>query len=75
MLEKGHNGVRLSREELDKFICWIDLAVPFCGDYDEANAWTEDELKTYAAAMQKRAEQEALERRNIEELIREKDNK
>jgi hypothetical protein len=25
--------------------------------------------------MQKRAEQEALERRNIEELIREKDNK
>jgi hypothetical protein len=72
MLEKGHNGVRLTREELDKFICWIDLAVPFCGDYDEANAWTDEELKTYAATMQKRAEQEALDHRNIEELIHEK---
>ena len=27
---------RLSREELDKIATWIDLGVPFCGDYFEA---------------------------------------
>ncbi len=43
LLEAGHHGVKLSREELDKFACWIDLFVPYCGDYFEANAWnTED---------------------------------
>jgi len=33
MLKKGHNKVALSREELDKISCWIDLLVPYCGDY------------------------------------------
>jgi len=33
-----HKGVILSREEFDTFACGIDLGVPFCGDYREANA-------------------------------------
>ncbi len=38
MLEKGHEVVELSQREMDKIACWIDLLVPYCGDYIEANA-------------------------------------
>jgi hypothetical protein len=41
LLEAGHKDVRLSREEMDKIACWIDLLVPYCGDYAEANTWGE----------------------------------
>ena len=44
LLEQGHGDVKLSREEIDKIACWIDLLVPFCGDYLEANAWSEAEI-------------------------------
>ena len=37
-LEPDHYGVNLSQEEKDKVVCWIDLCVPFCGSYMEANA-------------------------------------
>lgn len=54
MLEEGHEGVRLSREELDKLGAWIDLGVPFCGDYVEANLWTADEMEKYRRYCAKR---------------------
>ncbi len=54
ILDQGHEGVRLSREELDKLGAWIDLGVPFCGDYIEANAWTPAELETYRRFLAKR---------------------
>ena len=47
LLERGHQGVRLSREELDKLSCWIDLYVPYCGDYTEANTWSDEEIEKY----------------------------
>jgi len=53
MLEKGHNKVALSREEMDRIACWIDLQVPFCGDYLEANAWSEAELARWRAEEEK----------------------
>ncbi len=53
LLEKGHNKVALSREEMDKIACWIDLQVPFCGDYLEANAWSEAELAKWRAEEEK----------------------
>ncbi|MCX7044292.1 MAG: hypothetical protein NTX50_02245 [Candidatus Sumerlaeota bacterium] len=74
MLEAGHNGVKLSREEMDKFACWIDLAVPFCGDYLEANAWSENEIQKYDHYLQKRKAMEQIERKNIEALITENGN-
>ena len=40
MLEQGHEKVKLSKEETDKLACWIDLGVPYCGDYAEGNIWT-----------------------------------
>ena len=72
LLEGGHRGVRLTREELRVIACWIDLAVPFCGDYLEANTWTAEELAKYRRFQEKRRRMEEAERRNIEELIAER---
>jgi hypothetical protein len=69
MLEEGHHDVRLSREELDKIACWIDLLVPYCGDYTEAHAWSDDELQKYEHYLEKRRSMEAIERKNITALI------
>jgi hypothetical protein len=70
LLEQGHGGVKLSREEMDKIACWIDLLVPYCGDYLEANAWSDEEMKKYSHFQEKRKRMEEIERRNIEEWIR-----
>ena len=42
MLRAGHNNVTLTAEELEKIVCWIDLAVPYCGDYTERFASSGD---------------------------------
>ena len=65
MIEAGHQGVCLSREEMDKLACWVDLLVPFCGDYTEAAAWTDEEVRKYARFLEKRRDMEAVERENI----------
>jgi hypothetical protein len=70
LLEQGHGDVKLSREEADKIACWIDLLVPFCGDYLEANAWSEAELQKYSHFLDKRKRMEEIERQNIEEWVR-----
>jgi len=69
MLAKGHNKVKLSREETDKLACWIDLLVPYCGDYTEAAAWNEGLRKKYDRYSAKRKRMEAEEARNIAALI------
>jgi hypothetical protein len=69
LLQKGHQGVKLSREELDKLACWIDLLVPYCGDYREANAWTEEEMKKYERYAEKRRAMEELEQQNIDAML------
>jgi hypothetical protein len=66
LLARGHYEVRLSREELDKLACWIDLLVPYCGDYLEANAWTDAERQTFQRYADKRKRLEELERREVE---------
>jgi hypothetical protein len=47
LLRAGHYEVQLSREEYEKLACWVDLAVPFCGDYREANLWNEKDREKY----------------------------
>lgn len=69
LLEQGHKGARLSPEEMEKLACWIDLLVPFCGDYTEASAWTPEEQEKYDHFLKKRQAMEALERQNIAALI------
>jgi len=68
ILEEGHKDVKLSQEEMDKIACWIDLLVPYCGDYIEANAWTQEEVDKYNHFMKKRERMEETERKNIEAL-------
>jgi len=61
LLDAGHEGVKLSREEMDTLVCWIDLAVPFCGDYTEAADWTQEEIDKYNHYLAKRRRLEQLE--------------
>jgi hypothetical protein len=70
MLKAGHHGVTLNQEELDKIACWIDLFVPYCGSYTEANAWTDQERQTYQRFADKRRQMQALETQAIQDLLR-----
>ncbi|HNX04430.1 MAG TPA: hypothetical protein PKI32_02960, partial [Opitutales bacterium] len=42
-LESSHYGVHVTDAEKRLVACWIDLAVPFCGSYGEANTWDRQE--------------------------------
>ena len=53
MLRKGHHRVKLETEEIEKLAAWIDLAVPFCGNYTEANCWSPQERDWYARQVRK----------------------
>ena len=68
--EKGHNDVKLSREEKEKIACWIDLLVPYCGSYDEAAAWSEGDWAKHNRYMAKRKAMEEFDRKNIQAYIR-----
>lgn len=46
-LETGHGGVRLTKDEIETVALWIDLLVPFVGDYKEANNWTQEDMEYY----------------------------
>ena len=69
MHEEGHNEVELSREEFDKLAAWIDLVVPFCGDYVEANAWNEGELKRAQERLELRRQMDQIERESVRAML------
>lgn len=69
MLAQGHRGVSLSPDELRTMACWIDLLVPYCGDYEEANAWAPEELEAYRHFAAKRRRMEQIETENIRSLL------
>ncbi len=68
-LAEGHYGVRLKAEDLEKLACWMDLQVPFCADYEEANVWTAEDKEKYRHFLDKRRRMEELERRNVAEWL------
>jgi hypothetical protein len=69
MLKNGHGKTNLSKKELDIISCWIDLQVPYCGDYKEANIWTEEEMKYYDYYLNKRKKSAKEDEENIQELL------
>ena len=69
MLEKGHNKVKLSQEEMDKIACWIDLLVPYCGDYTEATDWSPGELQKYDRFLLKRRRMQEIEWTGIHKML------
>jgi hypothetical protein len=75
LLERGHEDVQLSREELDKLSAWIDLGVPFCGDYVEANTWTDEERAKHDRYTAKRLRYDDEDRQNIADWIRYNDDR
>jgi len=60
MLERGHQGVKLGPDEIRTIALWIDLGIPYCGDYAEANAWTDSDRQWYEYNRKKRARAEAV---------------
>ena len=70
ILRKGHNDVKLSRAELDTIAAWMDLNVPFIGEYDAMNIWNDEQKKYFDEKMELRRRMEAIEQENIQEFIR-----
>ncbi len=62
-LDQGHNDIQLTKEERDKFCCWIDLIVPYAGDYME-DMW-EEETAIYQHWLDKRNAWLEIENQNI----------
>jgi hypothetical protein len=52
-LDKGH-AKGITDAEKCTLACWVDLGIPFCGDYFEANAWNEKELERWNYFSEKR---------------------
>ncbi|MEA1949900.1 MAG: hypothetical protein U9N87_00830 [Planctomycetota bacterium] len=70
LLDEGHYDVQLSREEMDKIACWIDLLVPFCGDYAEAANWGKQDRERYERLLGKRRKMESLDRASRARLMK-----
>jgi hypothetical protein len=68
LLEKGHYDVRLSREEYERIACWIDLSVPYCADYADANIWNPEEMKEFLHFVDKRKRMDDLDRESVRHL-------
>lgn len=64
-LEKGHGGTQLSKAEIETVALWLDLLVPFIGDYREANDWTQEEEDYYTYYEKKREEAVRQNEENI----------
>ena len=68
-LEPGHNGVKVSQAEKERVACWIDLCVPFCGSYTDANQWTPADTATYLYFEAKRTRLAEIEIDNIRKYV------
>jgi hypothetical protein len=68
LLSKGHEKVKMTRQEMDKIACWIDLALPHSGDWTEGMKPEDKEL--YMKVHNLRLEQAGREDANIKEYIK-----
>lgn len=64
-LEPSHYGVQVSDVEKRTIACWIDLLVPFCGSYTDANTWSSADKITYLYYLQKRRMNADAERLDV----------
>lgn len=63
--EASHYGVQVSDVEKRTFACWLDLLIPFCGSYPQANLWTDAEKAEFNYYQQKRAAYAEPERETL----------
>ncbi len=66
MLENKHSDVVLTDEEIRRISCWIDLAVPYLGTWDEH--LVPESKEKYDKAMAAKLTWEEIERQNIADL-------
>ena len=64
MLDKGH-APGVTDAEKRKLALWVDLGVPFCGDYLEANIWSEGERRRSDYTLEKRKRADAEDAANV----------
>ena len=69
MLQDEHGKAKLSREEYEKIAAWIDLAVPFCGDYLQANTWDDGDWRHHTYFAGRRRAQELFEAANVQAFV------
>jgi hypothetical protein len=67
LLKKGHEKVVLTREELDKIACWIDLALPHSGFWTEG--MTPEDEATYQRVWRRRENWNREEATNIDAYV------
>jgi len=72
ILDSGHHGVKLPQKAMDGLCAWIDLNIPYCGDYDEGNTWNPEETEYYYHRVALRKINEKINEQNIQELINSK---
>jgi len=65
MLESKHSDVSITDEEIRRISCWIDLAVPYLGTWDEH--LIPEAKEKYDKALERKLAWEEIERENIAE--------
>ncbi len=68
--DDAHKDVHIDENALRTLALWIDLLVPYCGDYTEENCWTLDEYAKYAYYLNKRAINDRISADNVKKLAR-----
>jgi hypothetical protein len=68
-MENGHGGTKVSKEEIHHVALWLDLLVPFVGDYRESNTWSEKDHAYYDYYDNKRQKAREEDAENIRQLI------
>jgi len=68
-LDSGHCKT-IKPEEIAMLATWVDLAVPFCGDYVEANTWDDTEMKKHLQYKAKRDAADQLDAETLKALSR-----
>lgn len=67
-LEQGHKNVQITKEELEKLCCWIDLMLPYKGDFTEEMSTTNIEL--YNKRYNRRIDFEINEEKRLNEYVK-----
>ncbi|UDQ97665.1 hypothetical protein AAEX28_11745 [Lentisphaerota bacterium WC36G] len=68
LIKCGHGRPDLNEAEINIISAWIDLGVPFSGDYVEGNDWSDSELRKYIKFQRKR---EKFLQENVENMEKE----
>ncbi len=69
MLDAGHHGVVLDDAEFRKLAAWIDLLVPYAGDYREGAHWSPRDHAYYTYYETKRANHREEEQASLESWL------